>query len=319
MRVDRLADPLLRGIYGGDAGQLSAQTVVPRLVKMERQYGSLTRGLLAERRRGRPQVPMDPAPPRGIFATLRGGMQQLVNALEARLDPASLRRSTAVSRLMRDGDHWRVQAAGSGAEVYDGIIVASPAWAAGQLLQVIDPELCAELCAIPYSSSITINLVYDEAALGPLPAGFGFLVPAREHRAMLACTFAHRKFLGRTAPGKAVLRAFVGGAGNEAMMAEPEAVVVATVRRELGEILGARVIDPRLEPEHVGLSRWPEVMAQYVVGHRERVARLQARVAALSGLRLVGNAYDGIGIPDCIRLGRQAARELLSVSTGAPV
>ena len=195
---------------------------------------------------------------------------------------------------------------------YDAVIMASPAWAAGALLGRVDAALGEELSAIPYSSSITVNLVYDETQLGRLPDGFGFLVPVVEGRSMLACTFVHRKFLGRTPPGKAVLRAFLGGMKNEALMAAPDETLVATVRRELSEILGEKILPRDAEPEHAQVSRWPRAMAQYAVGHQERMQRIAARVAALPGLRLAGNAYDGIGIPDCIRLGRQAAKELIA-------
>jgi len=129
---------------------------------------------------------------------------------------------------------------------------------------------------------------------------------------MLACTFVHRKFLGRTPHGKAVLRAFLGGMKNEALMAAPDAALVATVRRELSQILGNRVLPQSAQPEHAQVSRWPRAMAQYAVGHQERIERIAARVAALPGLKLAGNAYDGIGIPDCIRLGRKAAKELIA-------
>ena len=132
---------------------------------------------------------------------------------------------------------------------------------------------------------------------------------------MLACTFVHRKFLGRTPPGKAVLRAFLGGMRNEALLAETDASLVAIVRRELSEILGNSVLGLGIQPEHAQVSRWQHAMAQYAVGHPARIARIAARVAQhLPGLRLAGNAYDGIGIPDCIRLGRQAARELVALS-----
>ena len=127
---------------------------------------------------------------------------------------------------------------------------------------------------------------------------------------MLACTFVHRKFLGRTPTGKVVLRAFLGGMKNDALLAEPDEVLVARVRRELTEILGERTIDLAARPEHTQVSRWQRAMAQYAVGHQERMQRIQERVAELPGLRLIGNAYDGIGIPDCIRLGRAAARDL---------
>jgi oxygen-dependent protoporphyrinogen oxidase len=124
---------------------------------------------------------------------------------------------------------------------------------------------------------------------------------------MLACTFVHRKFLGRTPPGKAVLRAFLGGMKNEALLTEPDDALVATARRELEQILGIQA-----EPEYTQVSRWRRAMAQYAVGHQARARRVAERVAALQGLKLAGNAYDGIGIPDCIRLGRAVARELLA-------
>jgi oxygen-dependent protoporphyrinogen oxidase len=316
--VDRLADPLLSGIFGGDASQLSARTVLPRLVEMEREYGSLTRGMLAAHRAMRARAKTS-APKsngggnRSIFTALRGGMNQLVDALAARLDPASVRLSKPVTGLERVSGGWRVEAGGA-AELYDAVILALPAWAASALLGSVDPVLGDELSAIPYSSSITVNLFYDESQLGRLPDGFGFLVPVVEGRVMLACTFVHRKFLGRTPPGKAVLRAFLGGMKNQALMTAPDAALVATVRRELNEILGERIFPSAAQPEHIEVARWPRAMAQYAVGHQERKQRINERVASLPGLRLAGNAYDGIGIPDCIRLGRQAARELLAAS-----
>lgn len=319
--VDRLADPLLSGIYGGDAAQLSARTVLPRLVEMETKYGSLTRGMLAGHRQMRAKAKAadprnasaKPAAPRPIFTALRGGMQQLVDALVERLNPAWLRVGTPVGKVDRTANGWRVETA-TGSESFDAIIFASPAWAAGALLAPVDLALAEELSAIPYSSSITMNLVYDENKLGPLPEGFGFLVPASEGRAMLACTFVHRKFLGRTPSGKAVFRAFLGGIRNDELLKESDEALVTIVRRELSEILGAKTIGIHIEPEHTQVSRWRRAMAQYAVGHQERTARIAARVAALPGLRLAGNAYDGIGIPDCIRLGRQAAKELVAIS-----
>jgi oxygen-dependent protoporphyrinogen oxidase len=320
--VDRLADPLLSGIYGGDAEQLSAQTVLPRLVEMETKHGSLTRGMLAAHKRMRDASKKTATEKQGgpkrtapaIFTALRGGMSQLVDALVVRIDRASLRTGTPVSAIRKTAGGWSVEAGGTQQE-FDGLIMAAPAWAAGELLGPVDAALGSELAGIPYSSSITLNLIYDEKKIGTLPDGFGFLVPAVEGRAMLACTFVHRKFLGRTPPGKAVFRAFLGGMNREAMLAESDETLVATVRREMAAILGTKTFGADVEPEHAQVSRWRRAMAQYAVGHKERMQRIAARVAELPGLRLVGNAYDGIGVPDCIWLGRQAAREL--VETGS--
>lgn len=313
--VDRLADPLLSGIYGGDSTQLSAQTVLPRLVEMETKYGSLTRGMLAAHRKMREMAKHSPkTQTRGgaIFTALRGGMQQMVDAIVARLDTASLRTATPVTGIEKTRQGWRIEAGGV-SEDFDALIVAASAWAAAELLAPVDAALGSELGAIPYSSSITVNLIYDKSQIGALPEGFGFLVPAVEGRAMLACTFSHRKFVGRTPPGKAVFRAFLGGMRHTELLAESDEALVATVRREMCEILGAKTIRAETEPEFAQVTRWSRAMAQYAVGHKARMGRVNARLAALPGLRLVGNAYDGIGVPDCIRLGRKAARELVGV------
>ena len=318
--VDRLADPLLSGIYGGEATQLSAPAVLPRLVEMETKYGSLTRGMLAgvrarkieaERIAAESEDGETPAP-RPLFTTLRFGLQQMVDGLVARLDAGRVHVEAPVLGVERDpergGDGWLVDAAGV-VERFDAAIIATPAWAAAEILRGVDGALSEELEKIPYSSSVTMNLVYDGADLDPLPEGFGFLVPAVERRALLACTFLHRKFPGRTAAGKSVLRAFLGGAHNAELLAETDGRLEELVRRELFEILRISAV-----PERVEVRRWPRAMAQYAVGHQERHRRIQSGLAQLSGLRLVGNAYDGIGISDCIRLGRRAARELTSAT-----
>jgi len=317
--VDRLADPLLSGIYGGDAAELSAQAVLPRLVEMETKYGSLTRGMLAGMRarreaaqqRALEQEEEEESAPPPIFTTLRFGLQQMVDALGARLDPAALHLRTPIEMLVRSGQSWRVSGPGIDQEL-DAVILATPAWVAADLLKPVDADLSGELSSIPYSSSITVNLVYDGIDLDPLPPGFGFLVPAVERRAILACTFIHRKFPGRTAPGKTVLRAFLGGAHNSALLDESDEFLADLVRKELRQILHLSA-----RPELVEIHRWPRAMAQYTVGHKERQQRIQARVEQLPHLHLAGNAYDGIGISDCIRLGRAAAKKLVAAAIGS--
>jgi oxygen-dependent protoporphyrinogen oxidase len=231
----------------------------------------------------------------------------MVDALVARLDRGSLYLQHPVTAVERLKDGWRVSGGGLSGE-FDALVVATPAWAAAELLRPVDDELSSELSQIPYSSSATINLVYDGADLDPLPPGFGFLVPAIEKRAILACTFIHRKFPGRTAPGKTVLRVFVGGAHKAALVDESDEFLSDLVRKELRQILRLTA-----KPELVEIQRWPRAMAQYAVGHRERQQRIQARLVDLPGLRLAGNAYDGIGISDCVRLGRQAAKQLMAM------
>jgi protoporphyrinogen/coproporphyrinogen III oxidase len=309
--VDRLADPMLSGIYAGDSEQLSVQSVLPRMVEMEAKYGSLTRGTLARMRARKAAAAAQDdeeavLPP--IFTTLRFGLQQMVDALVARLDRGRLHLQSPVAAIERLKDGWRVSGGGLSGD-FDAIAIATPAWAAAELLRPVNDELGSELSQIPYSSSATINLVYDGADLDPLPPGFGFLVPAVERRAILACTFIHRKFPGRTAHGKTVLRVFVGGAHRAALVDESDEFLSDLVRKELRQILRLTA-----KPELVEIQRWPRAMAQYAVGHGERQRRIRARLDHLPGLLLIGNAYDGIGISDCVRLGRQAAKQLMAIS-----
>jgi oxygen-dependent protoporphyrinogen oxidase len=303
--VDRLADPLLSGIYGGDATQLSAQTVLARLVEMETQYGSLTRGMLAGYAKMKAaSAGKAPRAPRPIFTTLRGGLQQMVDAIVAQLSPGRVHLGSQVEAVEKTAEGWLVTVGGE-KQSFEAVVMATPAWSAGLLLKGVDGALSEELGGIPYSSSITVNLVYDEGTMGPLPEGFGFLVPAVEKRSLLAATFVHRKFLGRTAPGKAVIRAFMGGAHNEALLDESDEKLAGMVREDLRQILGITA-----EPELTEVRRWRRAMAQYAVGHKARQERIRARLAELPELKLIGNAYDGIGVADCIRLGRAAAKEL---------
>lgn len=304
--VDRLADPLLSGIYGGDAAVLSARTVLPKLVEMEEKYGSLSRGMLAAYSSGsQPHPQTNGKPRRSVFSSLRGGMQEMVDGIEARLDPASIRRSTVVSRIDRVAESWQLVVDGE-PQLFDAVVVATPAWAAGSLLAGLDPQLGIDLGDIPYSSSITITIGYGEAGLASLPEGFGFLVPASEKRSMLACTFVHRKFPGRAPEGIGMLRCFLGGARNSALLNDSDQQLESLVRAELKDILGITA-----EPRFVRVHRWRRAMAQYAVGHQERMTRIIQAVARQPRLALAGNAYLGIGVPDCIRTGQEAAATIL--------
>jgi protoporphyrinogen/coproporphyrinogen III oxidase len=301
--VDRLAAPLLAGVYGGDADRLSARAVLPRFVELERTSGSLTRAALAARRqRGRRAAP-------ALFTSLRGGMQQMVEAAAQQLAPESAVTGAEVESVTRDGDGWTVRVAGQEPRRFDAVILAVPAYIAAQLLRDAAPELAAELAAIPYSSSMTLALGYDEglaaSAGARIPPGFGFLAPRAEGRRMLACTFVHAKFPHRAPRGRLLLRIFLGGTNDAAALEMDDEQAVDAVQAELRDILQLEV-----EPRFARVYRWPRAMAQYEVGHLERVARIEALRRKLPGLHLIGNAYRGIGVSDCVRGGKEAAEAL---------
>ncbi len=300
--VDRLADPLLSGVYGGDASKLSARAVLPRFVEMEEKYGSLSRAMLAAHRKML-ATRKHPAPP--LFTSLLDGMQQMVDAIVQRLDPARLRLRTHIRRVYPEDGGWRVATELNGDQRFDAVILATPANVAGILLDGVDRGLARNLMGITYSSSVTVTLGYYRDQIKGLPPGFGFLVPRSEGMRMLACTFVHNKFPHRAPEGKGILRCFLGGARDEAVLGLTDDEILDTVHRELRDVLqlGARPIFARV-------YRWRGAMAQYEPGHIARVERIEKRVAELPGLALAGNAYHGIGVPDCIRAGMLAANAL---------
>jgi oxygen-dependent protoporphyrinogen oxidase len=306
--VDRLADPLLSGVYGGDAAKLSARAVLPRFVEMEEKYGSLSRAMLAAHKKMM-AARKEPAPP--LFTSLQDGMQQMVDAVAARLDPESIRLRTHVLRVYPEdsSSSWRVSVEMNGEERFDAVLIATPANVAGALLDGVDRGLARNLLDITYSSSVTVTLGYYIDQLATLPPGFGFLVPRSEGTRMLACTFVHNKFPHRAPEGKGILRCFLGGARDEAVLGLTDDEMLETVHRELKDILKLEA-----RPIFARVYRWRGAMAQYEPGHIARVERIEKRVAEIPGLALAGNAYHGIGVPDCIRSGMEAANSLAQVS-----
>jgi oxygen-dependent protoporphyrinogen oxidase len=305
--VERLADPLLSGVYGGDADSLSVQAVLPRFADMEKKYGSLSRGMLQARKKMAEMTKkMGPGyKPRPLFSSLRDGMQQLVDAVAAYLPNDRLRTGATVERIERTQTGWDVTGDGR-TEIFDGVVIATPAHAAGKLLGETDAALADELQSISYSSSVTVAATYKRSDLAQMPPGFGFLVPKTEGRRVRALTFVHNKFPHRAPPDKGILRVFLGGLSDEGVLQLSDDEILATVQRELREILHLEAA-----PRTQRVYRWNKSMAQYGPGHLERVKRIRQSVSSLRGLALAGNAYQGIGVPDCIASGLIAANSLL--------
>ncbi len=303
--VEMLADPLLSGVYGGEASQLSLRAVLPRFADMEATHGSLGRGMISARKKSAVAAGSDP---RSIFTTLKGGMQQIVDFLVASLDPDSIKTSVAVSLLARELDRWTISA-GYQSDQFDAVILAAPAYEAGLVLQGTDEILSRELREIPYTSSVTVALGYDDTVRRALPVGFGFLVPRSEGRRMLAATFVHNKFPHRAPADRALIRCFLGGSRDEQIMQSGEHEIVQIVRDELEQILGPSL---RSEPLFTRVYKWRSAMAQYSVGHLERIGRIESLRLKHPGLALAGNGYNGIGVPDCIRSGAEAASTILA-------
>lgn len=303
--VDRLADPLLSGVYGGEAANLSVRAVLPRFAEMERTHGSLGRAMLAARRTIKRVggIPRKPAAP--LFTSLKNGMQFLAETAVSQLTPACLLTSATVQAIQPQAGGWTVSA-GMQSDQFDRVIIALPSRSAVEILQNTCPELARELAGVQYSSSITVGLGYDREVRESLPPGFGFLVPRSEGKRLLAATFVHNKFPHRAPEDRALLRCFFAGSNAENVWQLSDDQIVGVVRDELRQILGLQA-----EPLFARVYKWKAAMAQYGVGHLERLERIERLRQQLPGLALAGNGYRGIGVPDCVRSGREAAKQVL--------
>jgi oxygen-dependent protoporphyrinogen oxidase len=298
--LERVAQPLVGGIYTADVERLSLAATMPRFRDLEQRHGSVIRGLRAEAGGSAAAGARY-----GLFAAPAAGMGALIDALAARLAEGSVRLRAPVTTLERRPDGWQVRAAGETVHA-DAVVLAAPAYVAADLVRPADPTLADALAAIDYASSATVTLAYRTADL-PRLAGFGFVVPAVEDRALLACTYASRKFEGRAPAGHDLVRAYVGGALRPDLAALADDALVETVRAELRSLAAIEA-----GPTLVRVQRHPRAMPQYAVGHLDRVAAIEARVAALPGFALAGAGYRGVGIPDCVRSGEEAAERILA-------
>jgi oxygen-dependent protoporphyrinogen oxidase len=309
---ERMAQPLLSGIYAGDAGQLSLAATFPRLRQIEREHGSLVRGMLAQRRQHR--TTSGSAQRYTPFVSLRGGIGELVDALTAQFEDVDIRLGTAVSGIeQRESGGYRVRLSDGETLEADVLLLATPAGVSGDLLAPVRSDLAALLQAIPYVSSATITLAYRQADIGKLGAGRGFVIPRVENRELTAVTWASSKFPYRAPEGLMLLRAFVGRAGRESAVDLPDDLILRLVREELREILGLTA-----QPVLSRICRWHQALPQYVLGHLDRLAEIDRELADLPGLFLLGAAYRGVGIPDCIQSGNQAAERALALLKEQP-
>jgi oxygen-dependent protoporphyrinogen oxidase len=302
---ERLIEPLMSGIYAGDGDQLSLQSTFPFLRDWEREHGSLTRGALALRRKRRAGLRANSK--QSIFLTPKRGLGEIVDALQAALHTADFRLGVGIMRLEPVEGGYRLHTSTGEKMQADAVILATPSYASADLLRSVDTELASVLDEIEYVSTATVSLAFDKDGLGHELPGHGYVIPRREGREPLACTWTSTKFPHRAPDGGALLRVFIGRAGQGEEHIANEAELIAIAKRELAETMGVTA-----EPRFVRAYQWPDAMPQYNLGHPERLERIEKRLATWPGLALAGAAYRGIGIPDCIHSGEQAAAAVLS-------
>lgn len=291
--LDVLVQPIMAGIYGGDADRLSIRSTFPRFPELERRHGSLIRGI----GRGGGHRPAGET----LFMSLAGGLDGFVSALEAKIGRHRIRLSCPVGKIAKNGSGWTLETR-AGAVSADKVIVTTLARLTADLVKDVDHELSRLLASFSTTSTATVSLLYEAGDLPPLPRGFGFVVAKSEVRTISAGTFTTQKFPGRSGPGMFLIRCFVGGAGHEDAVLKQDPELLSQVRADLKRIAGIEA-----EPKTARIFKWIKANPQYEVGHEEKLKRVESLLLQHPGLHLAGASYRGLGIPDCMQSGIEAA------------
>ncbi|HET9961002.1 MAG TPA: protoporphyrinogen oxidase [Nitrospiraceae bacterium] len=309
--TDRVMEPLMAGIYAGDAEQMSLRATFPRFYELEQTHGSIIRGMMAVRRT-RAQQSAD-RPRQTMFVTLRNGLSDLVTALGSRIqkDGGALKagvqaealrvRSHKVGRWMYD-----IRCTDGTTLAAEALILATPAYISGDLVRPLSPVAAGVLESIPYASTVTISLVYYAAEANSRIEGFGFIVPRAEGRELIAATWTSLKWPHRAPDQELSVRCYLGGVGREAILEQDDEHLVRCVRKELASIVGLRA-----EPHYIEVNRWHRAMPQYTLGHLGRLSQLDDALSRFGGLLVTGAGYRGVGIPDCIHDGSETAAKTI--------
>lgn len=311
--LERMAQPMVGGIYTADPETLSLRATMPRFLEMERAHRSIILAMWKQRRKINAEIARGTSGARySLFLSLDDGMQMLVDRLTHLLPRETVRLNAKVEALdfHPESHQWLLRVASANSSenlIADAVCLALPSYHAASLLRDAHKELAAELDGISYASTATVNLAYRRADIPHALDGFGFVVPFIERRTTLACTFSSVKFPGRAPENHVLLRAFVGGALQPEMFELDEEEMTRRVCEDLGALLGIET-----PPLFSLVQKWPRSMAQYTLGHLERIARIRQMLARFDSLQLAGNAYGGAGLPDCIRSGERAAEEMLA-------
>jgi protoporphyrinogen/coproporphyrinogen III oxidase len=294
---DRMIEPLMAGIYAGDGEQLSLAATFPQLRRLELHWGSLVKGIKAT------SPPGASGTGRPAFLTPMGGMGELVDAVHQRILNVCIWEGVRVRSICERRSGFALQLHNGSWIDVAAVIVATPAHVAAEILAGTDGVMADTLAAIPHVSSATVSLAYRTAQVPGALEGYGYVVPRQEGRAVLASTWTSTKFRHRAPEGHVLIRVFIGRSGAEEALAGTDESLVELARAEVEDVLGARDV-----PSFHRVFRWTNGMPQYTMGHLERVATIEERMQQHPGLFIAGNAFRGVGIPDCIESGERAAR-----------
>lgn len=299
---ENLIEPLMSGIYAGDGDQLSLASTFPYLRDLEIKYGSLARGALQMRKQSNGKAVQGS---RSAFLTPTTGLAEIVEALVENLaSKVDLHLATKALRITNSESAYQVELENGSTVEADGLILATPAYISGMLLDSIDPAIASALQSINYASTATVSLAYRQDDLPRDLDGYGYVIPRREGRKALACTWTSTKFPHRAPEGYALIRVFVGRAGQDIPWNENELLDLAKEELKL-------TLQITSEPLLQRVFMWDKAMPQYNLGHPEILKQIDTALEKHPGLALAGNGYRGIGIPDCIHSGELAVKSIL--------
>jgi oxygen-dependent protoporphyrinogen oxidase len=301
--VERIIDPLIAGIYSGDPDRLSIYSTFPRFPQLVAKNRSILLSLLRA-----PQSTRSGARTLPIFCSLRDGLGRLVDALVEQLDGAQIHLSRPVTAVEKGDAGYALHTLAGRREGYAAVILAAPAWTAARMLDGIAPDVSNKMKTIRYVSSATVFFAYRREDVGQSLRGYGFLVPGCEGRRINGATWISNKFAHRSPEDGFLARCFIGGDRTGEELQADDNGLVRTCREELREIAGVTA-----EPLFTRVYRWKDSGPQYDVGHARLAGELDDVLAKLPGLELTGAGYRGIGIPDCVRDGRETARRVLGM------
>jgi oxygen-dependent protoporphyrinogen oxidase len=296
--LNKIAGPLMGGIHAADPERLSLKSTFPMFQEMEKNHGSLLRGMIKRRKRRAAGSKTS-----SMFMSLQGGLQQLADAMIARFPQHSLRVGRSVLSVSQHGNQYKIALSDGACLIADDIVFATPSYVTADLVQQIDSMLASKLRAIRYVSTATVSLGFRRSDIQHPMRGAGFIVPKSEGRRITACSWSSEKFAHRAPDDCVLLRVFIGGALAEDLAEQDDTSLIALALDELRTIMGISAT-PVLAKSY----RWPKANPQYELGHALRVEEIERTLANSRGMHLAGAAYHGAGIPDCIMSGMQAAR-----------
>lgn len=301
--LDKLIDPMVSGVFAGDPYKMSMKSCFPRIKEFEEEYGGLFRALIKIKREKKKEGGKVSVAPPGRLTSFYDGAQKITDALSGRLGD-KVRLGTSVQGINKDGESYQVHTS-KGVFDADIVVLASPAYASSNMLRDMDTELSDTLSAIPYPSLSVVCLGYKREKVEHSLRGFGFLIPHKEGRKILGTLWDSSIFPNRAPEGHVLLRTMIGGAkASELAMLEDDKLL-STVIDELRPILTMRS-----EPDMVKIYRWERAIPQYLLGHSDKLKKIDERLKSLKGLYVTGNAYRGIGMNDCVENGYRLAEEI---------